>query len=57
MHNYEGAVATNPGRKRRSDDPYAIKRLRISKTSDSLFVFWIETSGWYTFIKEHRDED
>lgn len=57
VHNYEGAVATNPGRKHRSDDPYAIKRLRISKTSDSLFVFWIETSGWYTWIKEHRDED
>lgn len=57
MHSYDGAVATNPGKKYRNDDPYAIKRLRISKTSDNLFVFWIETSGWYTWIKEHRDED
>lgn len=57
VHNYQGAVATNPGRSYRNDDPYAIKRIRISKTSDSLFVFWIETSGFYTWIKEHRDED
>ena len=53
---YACAVATNPGRFKPADDIYAIKRVRISRTSDSLFVFWIETSGYYTWIKEHRDE-
>lgn len=54
---YTGACATNPGKDYPDDDIYAIKRLRISRTSDNLFVFWIETSGFYTWIKEHRDED
>lgn len=54
---YIGACATNPGKKYPNNDIYALKRIRISKTSDNLFVFWIETSGFYTWIKEHRDED
>lgn len=54
---YIGAVATNTGKKGATDDPYALKRIRISMTSDNLFVFWIETSGYYTFIKERRDEE
>ena len=54
---YIGACATNPGRNYPKDDIYALKRVRISRTSDSLFVFWIETSGFYTWVKELRDED
>lgn len=54
---YRIAVSTNPGRGYPKNDLFAMKRLRISRTSDSLFVFWIETSGFYTWIKEHRDED
>ena len=53
---YIGAVATNPGPAYPDGDPYALKRIRISMTSDNLFIFWIETSGYYTFIKEIRDE-
>lgn len=53
---YKGACATNPGRKYPSHDRYGLKRMRISRTSDNLFVFWIESSGFYTWIKEHRDE-
>ncbi|MFH0764441.1 MAG: polysaccharide deacetylase family protein [Candidatus Omnitrophota bacterium] len=53
---YACAVATNPGRFKPTDDIYAIKRVRISRTSDNMFVFWVETSGIYTWIKEHRDE-
>lgn len=53
---YKLAVATNPGKKSRPDDIFSLKRLRISATSDNLFVFGLETSGFYTFIKEHRDE-
>lgn len=54
MAGYTCAVATNPG-PGRPNDPFAIKRIRISRTSDNLFVFWIETSGYYTWIKERRD--
>jgi len=54
---YKIAVATNPGRKYPKHDLFAMKRLRISGTSDNLFVFWFETTGFYTWIKEHRDKD
>lgn len=54
---YKGAVATNTGKRYPKDDVYALKRLRISKTSDDLRVFWFETLGYYTWIKEHRDDD
>ncbi len=54
---YIGAVATNPGRTEPKDDIFALKIIRISMTSDNLLVFLIETSGYYTFIKEIRDED
>lgn len=53
---YMCAVATNPGPLASADDIYAIKRIRISRTSDNLLVFFIETSGYYTWIKEFRDE-
>jgi len=54
---YKIAVATNPGKDYPKHDLFAMKRVRISRTSDNLFVFWIETSGFYTWIKEHRDDD
>lgn len=53
---YKGAVATNPGKNYPSDDAYALKRMRISENAGNMFVFWIELSGYYTFIKEHRDD-
>jgi peptidoglycan/xylan/chitin deacetylase (PgdA/CDA1 family) len=54
---YRCAVATNPGRLKPDNDIYAIKRIKISRTSDNLLVFWFETSGYYTLIKEYRDMD
>jgi peptidoglycan/xylan/chitin deacetylase (PgdA/CDA1 family) len=54
---YKIAVGTNPGRAYPKHDLFAMKRLRISKTSDNLFAFWVEISGFYTWLKEHRDED
>jgi len=54
---YSIAVATNPGKDYPKHDIFAMKRVRISRTSDNLLVFWIETSGFYTWIKEHRDDD
>lgn len=53
---YISAVATNPGKNYPNDDIYALKRMRISENTANMFVFWIETSGYYTFIKEHRDD-
>ena len=54
---YKIAVATNPGKRYPKHDIFAMKRLRISSTSDNLFVFWFEITGFYTWIKEHRDKD
>lgn len=54
---YKIAVATNPGKKYPKHDIFAMKRLRISSTSDNLLVFWFEITGFYTWIKEHRDKD
>jgi len=51
---YKLAVATNPGKKFANDDIFALKRLRISANSNNLFIFWVETSGYYNFIREHR---
>ena len=51
---YKLAVATNPGKKFVDDDIFALKRLRISANANNLFIFWIETSGYYNFMREHR---
>ena len=51
---YEIAVATNPGRRYPKHDLFAMKRIKIARTSDNLFIFWFETTGFYTWIKEHR---
>lgn len=54
---YLAAAATNPGRSKRWDDIFALKRIRISRTSDRPLTFWYEINGYYTFIKEVRDEE
>lgn len=51
---YEGAVATAPGHQFGAKDPFALKRIRISRTADNLFVFWIKISGFYSLIEEIR---
>lgn len=54
---YKLAVAASLGKNFANNDIFALKRLRISATSDNLLIFRLETSGFYTFIKEHRDTD
>lgn len=54
---YKGCVGTNFPKGYPGDDVYTLKRLRISENSKNLFVFWIESSGLYTYIKEHRDDN
>lgn len=51
---YSVAVVTNPGKRIRNDDPFALKRLRISENAGDMFVFWAEISGYYNFLREHR---
>ena len=51
---YKGAVATNPGPYYPDDDIYALKRLRISENASNMFVFAVESSGYYTFMKEWK---
>jgi peptidoglycan/xylan/chitin deacetylase (PgdA/CDA1 family) len=51
---YEGAVATKRA-PNRPGDPYTLRRIRISRTADSLIVFWFKTSGLYQWIEAFRD--
>lgn len=51
---YRGAVATNPGEGSADCDVFALKRLRISENAANMFVFYIESSGYYTFFKEQK---
>ncbi|MFH0855947.1 MAG: polysaccharide deacetylase family protein [Candidatus Omnitrophota bacterium] len=53
---YKFAVATNPGKRIPDDDAFAVKRLRISRNCANLFIFWVETSGYYNFMREHRSK-
>lgn len=52
---YACAAAIGPGPYSPFDDVYSIKRIKISRTSDNMFAFWFEVSGYYTWIKE-RDK-
>jgi len=51
---YTAVVTTSPGLYYPNDDPFAIKRVRISESSKSLFVFWFESSGSYKYLLEVR---
>jgi len=51
---YKVAVATSPGKDYPGDDIFVLKRLRISENARNLFIFWVEASGFYTFMKERR---
>ncbi|OGX44076.1 MAG: hypothetical protein A3G38_01415 [Omnitrophica WOR_2 bacterium RIFCSPLOWO2_12_FULL_51_8] len=51
---YRLAVATSPGKRFSNMDVFALKRLRISSSSDDLFVFGLEASGFYTAVREGR---
>jgi len=50
---FEGAVSTHSGSPTHRD-PYVLRRIRISRTSDNLFLFWLKCSGFYTWYDELR---
>lgn len=51
---YRVAVATKPGKDYPDDDIFALKRLRISEKAANMFVFAVETSGFYTYMQESK---
>lgn len=51
---YKLAAAGSRGKKFANDDIFALKRVRISLSSDNLLVFWMKASGFYTLFKGHR---
>lgn len=51
---YKGAVATMPGRGYANDDIFALKRIRVSGNAANLFIFTVEASGFYMFMKEYK---
>ena len=55
---YEAAFATKPKRLLRlSYDLYEIKRVRISRSSNNMFVFFLKTSGYHAFSKMFKSEN
>jgi len=51
---YKYAVATALGKDYSNYDPYAIKRVRISSSSDNLFDFRARVSGYYNSFRRHK---
>lgn len=51
---YKLAAAGARGKKFANDDIFALKRVRISLSSNNLLVFWMKASGFYTLFKGHR---
>ncbi len=49
---YEAAVATNKKPGYAGTDLFALKRIRISGSSRSMFIFFMEVSGYYPRLKE-----
>ena len=53
---YSAAVATTPGKQSLANDIFLLKRIRISENSRNMFIFAVETSGYYTMVKEYKKE-
>ncbi len=54
LSGYKAAMATHPDASIALDDIYAIRRIRISQSSDNMLIFWAQVSGYYTFFKDRR---
>lgn len=49
-YGYLCAVTTNP-RNVKDGDIFALKRIKISRSCDNLFIFWFKLSGYYAWFK------
>ena len=54
LSGYKAALATHPDARTALNDIYAIRRIRISQSSDNMLIFWVQVSGYYTFFKDRR---
>ncbi len=54
LYGYKAALATHPDARIALNDIYAIRRIRISQSSDNMLIFWAQVSGYYTFFKDRR---
>lgn len=53
-YGYKGAFTTNPSKKSAIDDIYAIRRLKISSSSDSPLLLRCRLTRYYIWFKERR---
>ena len=51
---YKGAFTTNPRKKSDVSDIYAIRRLKMSSSSDNSFLLWGKVNRYYAWLKEYR---
>ncbi len=51
---FEAACATQDVEKSELNDLYAVQRIRISRSSDSLVDFWFRVSGYYNFFRNRN---
>jgi Predicted xylanase/chitin deacetylase len=48
---YQGACATKPEKYGMGSDVFAIRRIRVSRSADNLFIFWAQVSGYYNLLR------
>ena len=48
---YVCACATNPPKKYFDTDPFTLRRIKVTPTSDNLFLFSMKVSGYYTLFR------
>ena len=51
---YKGAFTTNPSKNGPIDDIYAIRRLKMSSSSNNPLILWGKVNRCYAWFKEHR---
>ena len=51
---YKVAVATKAKGMLSNTDIFALRRIRVSQSSNNLFIFWAQTSGYYNVFQEGK---
>ncbi len=51
---YDAAFVTAPGRAHSNSDVFALKRIRVSDSSDAGWKFWWRVAGYYLLAREHK---
>ncbi len=49
---YEAAFVTAPGRSHSNSDVFALKRIRVTDSSDTGWKFWWRVAGYYLLVRE-----